>query len=115
VGDLSTNFSRREFRDRRTGSLPKDPPASLIGRLEALRCRIGRPLPIVSGYRTPTTNRAVGGAVNSRHLSGDAVDIPEGLVRMDEAVAAGFTGIGTRNGWVVHVDCRPGPLKTWTY
>lgn len=34
----------------------------------------GRPITVNSWYRDPTTNRRVGGASRSRHLSGDAVD-----------------------------------------
>lgn len=109
MGDLSTHFSSSEFRDRRAG---KDGTIAteLVGRLEALRCRIGRPLPILSGFRTPATNRAVGGARDSWHLRGAAADIPKGLVTIDQARAAGFRGIGHRDGWVVHVDVRPGPV-----
>lgn len=111
MGDLSTHFSASEFRSR-DGSY-KAPPAELLGRLEALRCRIGRPLPILSGYRSPADNRRVGGARQSRHLVGDAVDIPTGLVTVDQARAAGFTGIGHRGGYVVHLDVRPGPVTVF--
>lgn len=105
MGDLSPHFSSWEFRSR-DGSY-KRPPATFIAKLEALRRRIGRPLPILSGYRSPADNRRVGGARSSRHLVGDAADIPVGLVHVDQAVGAGFTGIGVRDGWVVHVDERP--------
>lgn len=106
VGDLSPHFDSSEFVDRRSGQ-KKGPPIGLVTRLEALRSRIGRPLPILSGYRTPASNRAVGGARSSRHIRGDAVDIPTGLVTVDQAVADGFTGIGFCGRWVVHLDIRP--------
>lgn len=106
MGDLSTDFSREEFIDRRTGQLV-GPTPELLWRLQLLRNRIGRALPIVSGYRSPSTNRLVGGARRSRHLVGDAVDIPPGLVTVDQAIADGFSGIGHCEGWVVHLDCRP--------
>jgi len=38
---------------------------------------------------------------------GDAVDIPAGLVTLDQALASGFRGIGLDGRWVVHLDCRP--------
>ena len=38
------------------------------------RDRIGRPFHITSWYRPPDINRQVGGASNSRHIVGDAID-----------------------------------------
>lgn len=38
------------------------------------RERIGRPFLITSWYRTPEANRAAGGASQSRHMVGDAID-----------------------------------------
>ncbi|HEY9669275.1 MAG TPA: D-Ala-D-Ala carboxypeptidase family metallohydrolase [Coleofasciculaceae cyanobacterium] len=38
------------------------------------RDRIGRPFIVTSWYRPPAINRAVGGAIYSRHLVGDAMD-----------------------------------------
>lgn len=112
MGDLSAHFSRSEFRDHRTGALPDGMPnPHLIAVLEDLRRRSGgRPLTIVSGYRSPATNAAVGGAADSRHMHGDAADIPSGYARVQAAQDAGARGIGhDRNGWVVHIDVRPGP------
>lgn len=43
--------------------------------MEEVRSRLGdRPIRINSWYRDPVSNRAVGGARYSRHLSGDAID-----------------------------------------
>lgn len=107
VGDLSRNFSRSEFRDKHNGETHEIDP-KLIVVLQRLRDRIGRPLPIVSGYRSPATNKLVGGATHSYHLVGKAADIPPSLVRPNEAKTAGAIGIGVCGGWVVHVDVRPG-------
>lgn len=106
MGDLSAHFSRAEFRDRTTGEV-RDPPQRLLEVLERLRAAGGgRPLPIVSGYRSETHNRAVGGAPNSQHLRGRAADLPSGRFTVAQAVAAGARGIGHCGGWVVHVDVR---------
>ena len=43
--------------------------------LEVLRERSGGPVVINSGYRSPQLNRKIGGATNSNHLTGCAVDI----------------------------------------
>ena len=47
----------------------------LCGWLEELRKRSGTPIRINSGYRSPQLNRKIGGAANSNHLTGCAVDI----------------------------------------
>ena len=47
----------------------------LCGWLEVLRERSGTPIRINSGYRSPQLNRKIGGAANSNHLTGCAVDI----------------------------------------
>ena len=43
--------------------------------LEELRLRCNEPIIINSGYRSPEVNRLAGGAKNSNHLTGCAVDI----------------------------------------
>lgn len=58
------------------------PPANLLPNLlsiaiiaNMLRCRFGHPLRILSAYRSPRYNSAIGGAVNSMHLQGRALDL----------------------------------------
>lgn len=43
--------------------------------LEPVRVRYGKPIIVTSGYRSPSVNRAVGGAKNSEHIYGSAADI----------------------------------------
>jgi uncharacterized protein YcbK (DUF882 family) len=115
MGDLTMHFSEAEFLDRRTGEA-NGPPCRLLAVLEAIRATAGhRPLPIISGYRSAKTNAAVGGAPDSRHLHGDAADIPSGYVTVDQAEACGAVGIGEKDGWAVHVDVRPGGPARWSY
>lgn len=87
----------------------------LLTSLERLRFRIRQPIPIVSGYRCPVHNRAVDGARNSQHMYGAAADIPERLATIHDAELAGFTGIGSRGVWAVHVDVRDGGAARWRY
>jgi uncharacterized protein YcbK (DUF882 family) len=114
MGDLSAHFSRREFADRRTGH-ELGPPPELVSVLEKIRAITGAPLKVVSGHRCTATNRAVGGAPRSRHVQGDAADIPAGRATVAQAVAAGAVGIGSRGVWAIHVDTRPGPPARWRY
>jgi uncharacterized protein YcbK (DUF882 family) len=107
MGDLSPHFSHREFACHHCGRAVI--ANGLVARLEILRSIVGHPLPILSGYRCAVHNRAVGGARNSQHLRGAAVDFKQGLVSVAAARKAGFRGIGICNGWAVHVDIRPGP------
>ena len=44
--------------------------------LEPLRAHFGKPIRINSGFRCKALNEAVGGAKNSYHTKGRAVDIP---------------------------------------
>ncbi len=66
--------------------------------LEALRERVGVPIIINSGYRSPAVNRAVGGVPTSNHLTGCAVDIR--VAGLDQAVryAAILLDISTQWG-----------------
>lgn len=119
MGDLSPHFSRREFAckgSQRAGHPPHSVKVSahLVQHLERLRAIVGRPLPIVSGHRCPWWNQRVGGASRSQHLYGTAADIPRGYATVDQAERAGFTGIGHKDGWAVHVDVRPARAR-WRY
>jgi len=113
VGDLSAHFSRWEF-DSHDG-VQAHPDVRLVDALERLRSICGgRPLKIVSGYRSPAQNKAVGGAPRSQHLYNRAVDIPEGYATIAQAEQAGFRGIGSKGIWAVHVDVRSQRAR-WTY
>lgn len=69
---------------KRINNTPTD--QATIGRLNTLmeecldkvREMWGKPIGVNSGYRSAELNRAVGGAVNSQHLRGEAADISTG-------------------------------------
>jgi uncharacterized protein YcbK (DUF882 family) len=104
-------------------NLPGPLPPMLIELLAILQESFGfdRPLKLLSGYRTPRTNAAIGEAASPRsyHLQGKAADIAMGGVApLDLALAAhavslrlGMMGIGLYPGFV-HVDI--GPTARWT-
>lgn len=106
--NVSKNFKLREFQCKDGSQLVKL-DSELLDRLQKLRDRINRPIIITSGYRTVSHNKKVGGASNSQHLYGKAVDIvvngmsPKTLANHAEMV--GFKGIGIYKTFV-HVDVR---------
>ena len=109
----SEHFKPWEFRCPHCGELRLVP--ELLIHLELLRRIVRRPIVIVSGYRCPVHNEAVGGVPRSQHLTGRAADIHPDVATLKQAVAAGFTGIGVLRGDAVHVDVRPGPRAVWEY
>lgn len=102
-------FAFREFKSKGNGWIRVHP--RLVNRLDALRRATG-PIYVVSGYRDPAHNVAVGGAKNSQHVYGTAADIND--VSVSAARDAGFSGIGiSPDGTVAHVDVRAeGPNNT---
>jgi peptidoglycan hydrolase-like protein with peptidoglycan-binding domain len=141
---LSSNFSVSELRSRVSPGGPKEGPAwvhrQLLEALEALRAHVGRPLSIISGYRSESHNKAVGGAKSSQHTYGTATDLQRvkglpggallkagraadfnrGYIRLNDARNLRlFSGIGHRGGWVTHVDVRtaktPASPSVWEY
>jgi len=108
------DFEPREMACKGTGQLGIDTEA--MDKLQELRDLLGKPLVITSAYRSPSHNRAVGGASKSQHLKAKAFDI-----RMDNhaphkferaARSVGFTGFGyyPKNGFM-HIDT--GPARSW--
>jgi len=115
-GQLSPHFHVDEFYSRGNGDLKLN--QELITRLEKLRKKLGSPIRIMSGYRDPRYNRAVGGVKNSQHLLGRAADIVVKDQRIEiiarKAESVGFKGVGAyyKQGFV-HVDVRLGPTARW--
>ena len=79
-------FADKEFTRSATADklgISNEPDEAAWQRLYALRDNIlnparkllGRAIHITSGYRSPELNAAVGGAANSQHVTGEAVDI----------------------------------------
>jgi len=90
----------------------------LADRLQRLRDIYGAPILVNSGYRTAEHNRQIGGAVSSRHITGEAADIRgadlDKLYELAEQRGM-FGGIGDgRNRGFIHVDIRPNRSR-WSY
>ena len=83
----------------------------LITILEILRNKLGKPVIITSGYRTPEWNKKCNGAKYSYHMRGMAADIRvDGMSAKEianklNAIVPDECGIIVYNGWV-HFDVR---------
>lgn len=79
--------------------------------LSILRTRIGKPVIITSGYRTPEWNKKAGGAKYSYHMRGMAADIrvngmtPKQIANELNEILPDECGIIVYKGWV-HFDVR---------
>ena len=83
--NLSPHFTLAEMTTSQTAArrrLDNTPPPAVLAALhrtalglETVRMLLGAPIVITSGYRSPEVNRAVGGAWNSQHMTGEAADI----------------------------------------
>lgn len=104
---LSEHFKVKEFKCK-DGSDFVYIDDDLIEILESLRQFIGKPITIISGFRTNAYNHQVGGAQNSYHVQGMAADIKSNMSMVKLAVYAammGARGIGIYKDWV-HIDTR---------
>jgi hypothetical protein len=87
--------------------------------LEPLREHFGKPIKIISGFRSPELNRQVGGAPTSQHLRGEAADIEipgvdnadiwryiDEHLPYDQLIAEYLTTQKGSDGWI-HVSYAP--------
>jgi uncharacterized protein YcbK (DUF882 family) len=121
---LTNNFNLNEFNKHNfalTDTVLKN-IQELAKNLQVLRDEVKKPIKITSGYRTPQFNLKIGGASQSRHITGQAADLKiEGLTPKEVAtiieklIAAGKMkqgGLGIYKTWI-HYDTR-GTAARWT-
>ena len=121
---VTKNFklSELEFSD----PIPAEKIASaieLLQNLQIIRDHFQRPIVIISGYRSPERNAAVGGADKSQHLEAKAADIKIAGVpteeiynRIDKLISQGKIKQGCLGKYIksgfVHYDVR-GTKARW--
>lgn len=108
------NFVPSELVSRGNGALRLH--YKTMDSLQQLRDLVGAPIRVNSYYRDPAYNTKVGGAVDSYHMAGRAVDTPSYNTHrgrhwlIHHATVAGFTGFGFYPGFT-HIDT--GPKRFW--
>jgi uncharacterized protein YcbK (DUF882 family) len=121
---ITKNFklSELEFSD----AIPPELVANateLLKNLQVIRDHFQRPIIIISGYRSPARNAAVGGADKSQHLEAKAADIKIAGVpteeiynRIEKLIAQGLVKQGGLGKYIksgfVHYDIR-GTKARW--
>jgi uncharacterized protein YcbK (DUF882 family) len=123
---LTKNFRLSEFACHDGTPVPSDllkNVNALAFNLQVLREHLNRPIIILSGYRTVTYNKSVGGAPHSQHLLAKAADIhvdgisPYSIARIiEDLIKENFMkegGIGIYNTFT-HYDIR-GFKTRWDY
>ena len=116
---LSEHFTLDEFRCPCCGDVNQQNAKTLATAFEPVRLDFG-PMYIVSGFRCPTHNLAVGGVMFSYHLVGLAADIAisgdQDRFQLARALLShGFNRIGIAAHYV-HADLGAAPIDVmWTY
>lgn len=108
--NVGKHFKVREFACK-DGSQAVFIDTHLVAILDILRNKIGKPVIITSGYRTPEWNTKCGGAKYSYHMRGMAADIrvnemtPKQVANILNGIIPNECGIIVYSGWV-HIDTR---------
>jgi uncharacterized protein YcbK (DUF882 family) len=112
---LTNNFNLNEFNKHNfplTETILRN-IQELAKNLQVLRDEVKKPIKITSGFRDPSFNKKIGGASQSRHITGQAADLKiEGYTPkqvaaiIEKLIAAGKMkqgGLGIYSTWI-HYD-----------
>ena len=123
VEDVSTggsNLFRVNYAVQQTNGQRVDPDAlvdQIPERLQLLANYMKKNLVITSGFRTKAQGDAIGSSENSKHRTGQAVDVSRGGMSNAQlqsfigyAIQVGFRGIGVYNG---HIHLDTGSKRCW--
>jgi zinc D-Ala-D-Ala carboxypeptidase len=110
-------FELSEFDCQETGKNEMHP--DFLHRLDHLRKVCDFPFIITSGYRDPSHSVEAKKPVPGTHSQGIAADIritnsADRFTIVDQAIYAGFSGIGIADGFV-HLDIRDTTPRIWLY
>ena len=112
---ITRNFSRAELECPCCGGFWPSP--ILLTKLQSIRDQLQHPLVISSACRCPAHNTEVGGAGNSYHQKGEAVDIVttgwsgrKKFKLVEAAINQGIGGIGLYKG---HAHLDIGAPRLW--
>jgi uncharacterized protein YcbK (DUF882 family) len=121
---LTNNFNLNEFNKHNfplTETILRN-IQELAKNLQVLRDEVKKPIKITSGFRDPSFNKKIGGATQSRHITGQAADLKiEGYTPkqvaaiIEKLIASGKMkqgGLGIYSTWI-HYDVR-GTAARWT-
>jgi len=119
VGEVTQNDKRRI---PLVGSIQEKRIITLAIELDLIRVKWGNPIMVTSWYRPLAVNQEVGGAVNSQHLTGAAVDVyttvGSGVTFekfLDKEWGNRALGYGQLAGrGFTHLDLRIGRIR-WNY
>lgn len=121
---LSDYFTLDEMTVSQTASrndIDNTPPAAIVEtltktakRMDHVRRLLGRPINVLSGYRSPEVNAAVGGSRTSSHMTGEAVDFicpnfgtPEQVFNKIKESGVDFDQLIVEFGRWVHIGFGP--------
>jgi putative chitinase len=94
----------------------KENVKELARELDEVRKAFGKPIQVTSWYRPPEVNAAVGGAINSQHITGKAADITAADLEELHQLLENKLWTNRALGWYsrqrfIHLDLRQGFIR----